>query len=335
MTLLDRFDRPLRDLRISVTDRCNFRCTYCMPREVFGPDYPFLQREEILTYEEIARLARIFVERGVEKIRLTGGEPLVRRNLHELIAMLTGIEGLKDLTLTTNGSLLKAQAQRLRDAGLRRITVSLDSLDDDVFKRMNDAGVGVATVLEGIEAGAAAGFGPIKINAVVKRGENDHTIVELARHFKGTGHIVRFIEFMDVGSTNGWRMDHVVTAKEIIERISAEMPLEPLEPNYRGEVAQRWRYVDGSGEVGVITSITQPFCGDCTRARLSAEGQLYTCLFGTRGHDFRSLLREGKTDDEIREAVAGVWRVRDDRYSEIRSSETASLPKVEMSRIGG
>jgi GTP 3',8-cyclase len=306
-----------------------------MPREVFGPDYPFLQREEILTYEEIARLARIFVERGVEKIRLTGGEPLVRRNLHELIAMLTGIEGLKDLTLTTNGSLLKAQAQRLRDAGLRRITVSLDSLDDDVFKRMNDAGVGVATVLEGIEAGAAAGFGPIKINAVVKRGENDHTIVELARHFKGTGHIVRFIEFMDVGSTNGWRMDHVVTAKEIIERISAEMPLEPLEPNYRGEVAQRWRYVDGSGEVGVITSITQPFCGDCTRARLSAEGQLYTCLFGTRGHDFRSLLREGKTDDEIREAVAGVWRVRDDRYSEIRSSETASLPKVEMSRIGG
>jgi len=335
MTLQDRFERPLRDLRISVTDRCNFRCTYCMPREVFGPDYAFLQRDAILTYEEIARLARVFVAHGVEKIRLTGGEPLVRRHLHGLVSMLSDIEGLQDLTLTTNGSLLKAQAQGLRDAGLKRITVSLDSLDDEVFMRMNDSGVGVATVLEGIAGAEAAGLSPIKINAVVKRGENDHTIVDLARHFRGTGHIVRFIEFMDVGSTNGWQMEHVVTAREIVELINAEMPLEPAEPNYRGEVAQRWRYVDGSGEIGVIASITQPFCGDCTRARLSAEGQLYTCLFGVRGHDFRSLLRGGATDEEISAAIAKVWKVRDDRYSEIRTSETASLPKVEMSHIGG
>ncbi|HEY4669940.1 MAG TPA: GTP 3',8-cyclase MoaA [Tepidiformaceae bacterium] len=335
MTLQDRFERPLRDLRISVTDRCNFRCTYCMPREVFGPDYAFLQRDAILTYEEIARLARVFVAHGVEKIRLTGGEPLVRRHLHGLVSMLSDIEGLQDLTLTTNGSLLKAQAQGLRDAGLKRITVSLDSLDDEVFMRMNDSGVGVATVLEGIAGAEAAGLSPIKINAVVKRGENDHTIVDLARHFRGTGHIVRFIEFMDVGSTNGWQMEHVVTAREIVALINAEMPLEPAEPNYRGEVAQRWRYVDGSGEIGVIASITQPFCGDCTRARLSAEGQLYTCLFGVRGHDFRSLLRGGATDEEISAAIAKVWKVRDDRYSEIRTSETASLPKVEMSHIGG
>ena len=335
MTLQDRFERPLRDLRISVTDRCNFRCTYCMPREVFGPDYAFLQRDAILTYEEIARLARVFVAHGVEKIRLTGGEPLVRRHLHGLVSMLSEVEGLQDLTLTTNGSLLKAQAQGLRDAGLKRITVSLDSLDDEVFMRMNDSGVGVATVLEGIAGAEAAGLSPIKINAVVKRGENDHTIVDLARHFRGTGHIVRFIEFMDVGSTNGWQMEHVVTAREIVALINAEMPLEPAEPNYRGEVAQRWRYVDGSGEIGVIASITQPFCGDCTRARLSAEGQLYTCLFGVRGHDFRSLLRGGATDEEISAAIAKVWKVRDDRYSEIRTSETASLPKVEMSHIGG
>lgn len=335
MTLQDTFERPLRDLRISVTDRCNFRCTYCMPREVFGPDYAFLQRDDILTYEEIARLARIFVELGVEKIRLTGGEPLVRRHLDQLVVMLSGIEDLKDLTLTTNGSLLKAQAQGLKDAGLKRITVSLDSLDDEVFMRMNDSGVGAATVIEGIAAAEAAGLSPIKVNAVVKRGENDHTIVDLARHFRGTGHIVRFIEFMDVGSTNGWQMEHVVTAREIVERINAEMPLEPVERNYRGEVAQRWRYVDGSGEIGVIASITQPFCGDCTRVRLSAEGQLYTCLFGIKGHDFRSLLRGGAGDDEIREVIARVWKVRDDRYSEIRTSETTVLPKVEMSHIGG
>jgi cyclic pyranopterin phosphate synthase len=335
MDLLDTFDRPLRDLRISVTDRCNFRCTYCMPKEVFGPDYQFLQRDEILTYEEVTRVTRLFAALGIEKIRLTGGEPLVRRDLHRLIRMLGDIPGIKDLTLTTNGSLLKAQAQGLADAGLKRITVSLDSLDDDVFKSMNDVGIGVAPILEGIAAAAAAGLRPLKINAVVKRGVNDHTIVDLARHFQGTGHIVRFIEFMDVGTTNGWRMDHVVTAREIIERIDAELPLEPVGANYRGEVAKRWRYRDGSGEIGVISSISQPFCSDCTRARLSPEGELYTCLFGNRGHDLRTLLRGGKSDDEISRFIATVWRVRDDRYSAIRSNETAGLPKVEMSHIGG
>jgi len=335
MTLLDTLERPLRDLRISVTDRCNFRCTYCMPKEVFGPDYQFLQRNEILTYEEMARVTRLFAALGIEKIRLTGGEPLVRRDLHRLIAMLSDIPGIKDLTLTTNGSLLKAQAQGLADAGLKRITVSLDSLDDDVFRAMNDVGMGVAPILEGIEAAAAAGLRPVKINAVVKRGVNDHTIVGLARHFQGTGHIVRFIEFMDVGTTNGWRMDHVVTAQEIVDRIDAELPLEPAGANYRGEVAKRWRYRDGSGEIGVISSISQPFCGDCTRARLSPEGELYTCLFGNRGHDLRTLLRDGKSDEEISRFIATVWRARDDRYSAIRSNDTAGLPKVEMSHIGG
>jgi cyclic pyranopterin phosphate synthase len=335
MVLFDARQRPLRDLRISVTDRCNFRCTYCMPREVFGPGYQFLNRTEILSYEEIARLARIFVAHGVEKLRITGGEPLVRRDLHTLIAQLHEIPGLKDLTLTTNGSLLRAQAQKLKDAGLERITVSLDSLDEGVFQAMNDAGVPVSAVLDGIEAAKEAGLAPIKVNAVVKRGTNDHTIVDLARHFKGTGVIVRFIEFMDVGATNGWTLDNVVTGQEIVDRIGAELPIEPAEANYRGEVAQRWRYRDGSGEIGVITSISQPFCGDCTRARLSPEGELYTCLFGVRGHDFRSLLRSGKSDEEIAQFLASVWRVRDDRYSEIRTSETALLPKVEMSHIGG
>jgi cyclic pyranopterin phosphate synthase len=335
MAFVDALGRPLRDLRISVTDRCNFRCTYCMPREVFGPDYQFLQRVELLTYEEIGRLARIFVEHGVEKIRLTGGEPLVRRDLHQLIALLRDTPGLKDLTLTTNGSLLRAQAQRLRDAGLQRITVSLDSLDEAVFKSMNDVGVPPSVVLDGIEAAREAGLAPIKVNAVVKRGVNDHTIVDLARHFKGIGIIVRFIEFMDVGATNGWQMDHVVPARDIVARINAELPIEPAEPNYRGEVARRWRYRDGAGEIGVITSITEPFCGDCTRARLSPEGELYTCLFGTRGHDFRSLLRNGASDDEISAFLGSVWRVRDDRYSEIRSEYTVGLRKVEMSHIGG
>jgi cyclic pyranopterin phosphate synthase len=335
MTVLDTFARPLRDLRISVTDRCNFRCTYCMPKEVFGPEYQFLQRAELLTYEEIARLTRIFAELGIEKIRLTGGEPLVRRDLHRLIALLSSTPGIKDLTLTTNGSLLKAQAQSLRSAGLKRITVSLDSLDDGVFKAMNDVGAGVSTILDGIAAADAAGLHPIKINAVVKRGVNDHTIVDLARYFKGTGKIVRFIEFMDVGTTNGWRLDHVVTAREIVERINAELPIEPIDSNYRGEVAKRWRYRDGEGEIGVITSISEPFCGDCTRARLSPEGELYTCLFGSRGHDLRSLLREGRTDDEIARFIGSVWSARTDRYSEIRSGETAGLPKVEMSHIGG
>jgi len=335
MAFIDALGRPLRDLRISVTDRCNFRCTYCMPREVFGPDYQFLQRNELLTYEEIGRLARIFVAHGVEKIRLTGGEPLVRRDLHQLIALLRETPGLKDLTLTTNGSLLRAQAARLREAGLQRITVSLDSLDDEVFKSMNDVGVPASAILEGIHAARDAGLSPIKVNAVVKRGINDHTIVDLARQFKGTGIILRFIEFMDVGATNGWRMDHVVPAREIVARINAEFAIEPAEPNYRGEVARRWRYRDGSGEIGIISSITEPFCGDCTRARLSPEGELYTCLFGNRGHDFRTLLRNGSTDDEIAAFLASVWRIRDDRYSEIRSDATAGLRRVEMSHIGG
>ena len=335
MTLFDTFQRPLRDLRISVTDRCNFRCTYCMPKEVFGPDYAFLQRDQILSYEEITRLARIFVAHGVEKIRLTGGEPLVRRDLHLLVAQLRALPGLKDLTLTTNGSLLKAQAQGLKDAGLERITVSLDSLDEGIFKAMNDVGVPVSVVLAGIEAADRAGLNPIKINAVVQKGVNDHTVVDLARHFKGSGHIVRFIEFMDVGATNGWRLDSVVRGQEIVDLINAELPIEPAHANYRGEVARRWRYKDGSGEIGVITSISEPFCGDCTRARLSPEGALYTCLFGTRGHDFRSLLRGGKSDDEIATFLASVWHVRADRYSEIRSEDTIGLRKVEMSHIGG
>lgn len=335
MALLDGMGRPLRDLRISVTDRCNFRCTYCMPKEVFGPDYQFLPRDRILTYEEVIRLASIFTGLGVEKIRLTGGEPLVRRDLDRLISGLAAIPGLGDITLTTNGSLLRAQAQKLKDAGLRRITVSLDSLDDAIFQRMNDVGVSVRTVLDGIEAAAEAGLRPVKLNAVVQRGVNDHTIVDLARHFKGTGHIVRYIEFMDVGNTNGWNMESVVTAREIVERIHAELPMEPIKPNYRGEVARRWRYLDGSGEIGVIASITQPFCGDCSRVRISAEGEVFTCLFGSKGYDLRALLRGGASDAEIREEIERIWRPRADRYSEIRTEATKGIPKVEMSRIGG
>ncbi|MCE7927600.1 MAG: GTP 3',8-cyclase MoaA [Dehalococcoidia bacterium] len=335
MTLLDGMGRPLRDLRISVTDRCNFRCKYCMPKEVFGPDYAFLPRERVLTYEEVIRLARVFAGLGVEKIRLTGGEPLVRRDLDRLIAGLVEIPGLSDITLTTNGSLLRAQAQKLKDAGLKRITVSLDSLDDAVFQRMNDVGVSVQTVLDGIAAATDAGLRPVKLNAVVQRGVNDHTMVDLARHFKGTGHIVRYIEFMDVGNTNGWNLESVVTAREIVERVNAELPIEPIKPNYRGEVARRWRYLDGTGEIGVIASITQPFCGDCSRIRISAEGEVFTCLFGSKGHDLRSLIRGGASDEDLREAIERIWRPRGDRYSEIRTEATAGLPKVEMSRIGG
>jgi cyclic pyranopterin phosphate synthase len=332
--LVDRLERPLRDLRISVTDRCNFRCVYCMPKEIFGSDYPFLSREQLLTYEEISRLARIFVSHGVQKIRLTGGEPLVRRDLEQLVEMLAQHADL-DLTMTTNGSLLGRKAQALKDAGLKRVTVSLDALEDEIFGAMNDVDFPVSRVLEGIEAARVARLTPIKINMVVKRGVNERSILPMARYFKGTDTILRFIEYMDVGSTNGWRLDDVIPAREIIAKINAEMPLEPLEPNYRGEVARRWRYKDGGGEIGIIASVTQPFCGGCTRARLSAEGKVYTCLFANTGFDLRALLRGGASDAEISQAIASLWRVREDRYSEIRSSDTVELPKVEMSYIGG
>src|SRR4051795_3967927 len=333
MAPLDTLNRPLRDLRISVTDRCNFRCVYCMPKEVFGREYRFLDRKELLSFEEIERVARLFTGLGVEKIRLTGGEPLVRKNVEELIARLTQIEGL-DIALTTNGSLLPAKAQALADAGLQRVTVSLDSLDDEVFRSMNDVDFPVERVLAGIDAAGAAGL-PVKVNMVVKRGLNEDSILPMARHFRGTGHVLRFIEYMDVGATNGWRMDDVVSVREIVSLIDAEFPLEPAEPNYRGEVARRWRYRDGGGEIGVIASVTQPFCGDCTRARLSAEGRLYTCLFAVRGHDLRALVRSGASDAELEESVRGVWGRRTDRYSDLRTAGTPDLPKVEMSYIGG
>jgi cyclic pyranopterin phosphate synthase len=332
--LTDTLGRPVRDLRISVTDRCNFRCVYCMPKEVFGHDYRFLERRELLTFEELERLASVFVSLGVQKIRLTGGEPLLRRELERLVAMLAAIPGL-DLTLTTNGSLLPRKAHALADAGLGRVTVSLDSLDDVVFRAMNDVDFPVERVLAGIEAAAAAGLEPVKVNAVVKRGVNEESVLPLARYFRGSGQIVRFIEYMDVGHTNGWRLDDVVPAAEIVAAIDAELPLEPLPARYPGEVAQRYRYRDGSGEIGVIASVTQPFCGNCTRARLSAEGRLHTCLFATAGHDLRALVRGGASDEDVTEAIAAVWRARGDRYSELRTAETAGLPKVEMSYIGG
>ncbi len=334
MLLQDTLNRPLRDLRISVTDRCNFRCVYCMPKTVFGRDYAFLERKDLLSFEEITRLARSFVANGVEKIRLTGGEPLLRRDIERLVAMLAEIPGL-DLTLTTNGALLPQKAQALRDAGLQRVTVSLDAADDATFQAMNDVDFPVAKVLEGIEAAAAAGLAPVKVNMVVKKGVNDASIVPMARLFHGSGHILRFIEYMDVGATNGWRLDDVVPAAEIVRRITAELPLGPADANYRGETARRWRYSDGGGEIGVIASVTQAFCSDCTRARISAEGKLFTCLFATQGTDLRALLRGGATDGELDAAVAGVWRARTDRYSDSRSEGTARLPKVEMSYIGG
>jgi cyclic pyranopterin phosphate synthase len=334
MSATDTLGRPLRDLRISVTDRCNFRCVYCMPKEVFGRGYRFMDRNELLTFEEIERVARAFVEQGVRKLRVTGGEPLLRRDLEHLIARLAAIDEGLDVTLTTNGALLAAKARALADAGLSRVTVSLDSLDDEVFRAMNDVDVPVERVLAGIEAVAAAGL-PVKVNTVLKRGLNDGSVLDLARFFKGSGHTLRFIEFMDVGATNGWRLDDVVPAAEVIRTIDAELPLEPVEPAYRGEVAKRWRYRDGTGEIGVIASVTQPFCGDCTRARISAEGRLYTCLFATRGHDLRALLRSGATDEDLRDSIRGVWAARTDRYSELRSAETAELPRIEMSYIGG
>lgn len=332
----DTLGRPLRDLRISVTDRCNFRCTYCMPKEVFGRDHAFMHRDELLTFEEIARVARIGVGLGVKKVRLTGGEPLLRRNLERLVEQLASIDGLQDIALTTNGSLLtREKARALKDAGLRRITVSLDALDDATFRAMNDVDFPVARVLEAIDVAADAGLAPIKIDAVVKRGVNEDAVVDLARRFRGSGHIVRFIEFMDVGNTNGWRIDDVVPAREIVSMLQREWPIVPADANYFGEVAERWQYADGAGEIGIITSVTQPFCGSCTRARLSASGELYLCLFASRGHDLRALLRGGASDDELASAIANVWRARDDRYSDIRSEATPGLAKVEMSHIGG
>jgi len=331
----DALGRPLRDLRISVTDRCNFRCAYCMPKEVFGRDFQFLDRQELLTFEEIARLARVFVACGVRKIRVTGGEPLVRRNVERLIEQLAGIDGLRDLTMTTNGALLAPKARTLREAGLQRVTVSLDSLEDDLFQAMNDVGFPVARVLEGIEAAARAALTPVKVNMVVKRGVNEHSMLGMADHFRGTGHVLRFIEYMDVGTTNGWRLEDVAPAAEIVRSIDAVWPLEPVEPNYRGEVARRYQYRDGAGEIGVIASVTQPFCRVCTRARLSADGQLYTCLFASRGHDLRSLLRGGGRDDEIGGRLTTIWTRRTDCYSELLTAETRPLSKVEMSRIGG
>jgi cyclic pyranopterin phosphate synthase len=333
--LTDTFGRPLRDLRISVTDRCNFRCTYCMPAEIYGERYEFLPKAELLTFEEISRLTRMLVRHGAAKVRITGGEPLVRAEIETLIASLSQIDGVADLTLTTNAYLMEQKAQLLKDAGLQRVTISLDSLDDEVFRSMNGRGFGTAKVLQGIDAAEKAGLTPIKINAVVQKGVNDHTVVELARYFKDRGHIVRFIEYMDVGNRNGWRLDHVVPADEIVSMIDAEMPLEPFERSYRGEVAMRYRYRDGGGEIGVIASVTQPFCGDCTRLRLSPEGSVYTCLFASKGTDLRGPLRSGATDEELAAIIGGMWGARDDRYSEERSSMTEPQRKVEMYHIGG
>jgi GTP 3',8-cyclase len=354
----DTFGRPLRDLRISVTDRCNFRCVYCMPKEVFGRDFAFLPKSELLSFEEIARIARVAVSLGVEKVRLTGGEPLLRVGIEELISDLATIrtpEGRElDIALTTNGSALAHKAKALKDAGLQRITVSLDSLDDTTFRRMNDIDFPVAKVLHGIDVASDLGLGPIKINMVVKVGENDHDVVEMARHFKGSSHILRFIEYMDVGSTNGWQLGEVVSSAEVINRVNAVFPLEEIAPNYRGETSARWRYKDGSGEIGVISSVTQTFCHTCTRVRISTEGKLFTCLFASDGHDLRALLRGGCSDSQLADALRNIWRGRTDRYSELRSAATQGLDlrtdpakstqptavsadrkRIEMSYIGG
>jgi cyclic pyranopterin phosphate synthase len=331
----DSLGRPLRDLRISVTDRCNFRCTYCMPREVYGAAFRFLPHADLLTFEEITRLVCLAVSLGVTKVRLTGGEPLLRRDVERLVGMLSGIPGLADLTLTTNGSLLAAKAADLAAAGLGRVTVSLDSLDDAVFARLNDVDFPVARVLEGLGAADRAGLHPLKVNMVVRRGLNEESVLPMARFARERGYTLRYIEYMDVGHTNGWALEEVVPATEIVAAIDAELPLERLEPRYPGEVATRWRYRDGGGEIGVIGSVTQPFCGGCTRARLTAEGVLYTCLFGAHGVDLRAPLRAGVDDEAARSLLAGLWSKRSDRYSEIRSASTSDLPRVEMSRIGG
>jgi GTP 3',8-cyclase len=327
--------RPLHDLRISVTDRCNFRCVYCMPREIFGPGFEFLPKEDILTFEELHRLASIFVELGVRKLRITGGEPLLRREIEGLVERFSRIAGVDDLTMTTNGALLRPRAAALRDSGLQRVTVSLDAVDDSIFRAMSDVNVPVATVLDGIRAAEEVGLAPVKINMVVKRGMNVEEIVPMAEYFRGTGHILRFIEFMDVGNSNGWRMDEVVPAREIRDRIAARWPLEPVDPNYTGEVARRYRYTDGGGEIGIISSVTQPFCSTCNRARLTADGEFFTCLFASRGHSLRPLLRDGSSDEEISSRIREIWNGRTDRYSELRSRSTLTLPRVEMSRIGG
>ncbi len=332
---LDLLRRPLRDLRISVTDRCNFRCPYCMPADVYGERYAFLPRAEILSYEEIERLARIFVSLGVTKLRLTGGEPLLRSDLPRLVERLASIEGVKDLALTTNGSLLAERAAAVRQAGLKRATVSLDALDEAVFQRMNGRGLSAARVLEGIAAAERAALAPIKINTVVVRGLNEDQIVPLARRFRGTPHVLRLIEFMDVGTRNEWDRARVVPAREILERIAEAFPLEPLAASYRGEVARRYRYLDGAGEIGIISSVTQPFCGDCTRARLSADGRLVTCLFASGGQDLKSPLRSGASDEEIRARLAALWARREDRYSEIRGAPGSDPRRIEMYEIGG
>ena len=334
---LDRLGRPMRDLRISVTDRCNFRCTYCMPAEIFGEAYQFLPRAEILTFEEIERLARLATEFGASKLRITGGEPLLRHGLPDLISRLSDLPGVDDLALTTNATLLPRLAAPLQEAGLHRVSVSLDSLDEEVFLAMNGGRLTVERVLEGVDAADRAGLGPIKLNCVVQRGVNDHTLVALADHFRGTGHIVRFIEYMDVGTRNGWDLEHVLPAGEIVEQLDAAFGIEPVDPNYPGEVAQRWRYRDGSGEIGVIASVTQPFCGGCTRARLTTDGQLVTCLFGAAGTDLRGPLRAGASDDELRSLLAKVWTRREDRYSELRSDSTAqpARERIEMYQVGG
>jgi cyclic pyranopterin phosphate synthase len=341
--LSDQLARPLHDLRISVTDRCNFRCVYCMPKAVFDSDYQYLPHTSLLSFEEITRLARTFIAHGVEKIRLTGGEPLLRKNIEKLVAMLAELKTVSgkplDLTLTTNASLLARKAQSLKDAGLQRVTVSLDALDNATFQRMNDVDFAVDDVLKGIDAAHQVGLGPIKINMVVKGGMNDHEILPMARHFRNTPYILRFIEYMDVGASNGWKMDEVVPSAEVVRRIHAELPLEAIGANYTGETAARWRYADGSGEIGLISSVTQAFCSDCSRARLSTEGKLYTCLFASSGHDLRALLREGRSDQEISTVLAHLWRARGDRYSELRTNNTDGLQrganKVEMSYIGG
>lgn len=335
----DARGRPMRDLRISVTDRCNFRCTYCMPREVFNSDYQFMPQGALLSLEEIARVAGVAANLGVQKIRLTGGEPLLRKNIEGLIEMLARLRTPQgepiQITLTTNGTLLAQKAQALKDAGLNRVTVSLDALDDRLFESMSDSQVNVQRVLHGIDEAARVGLAPVKVNMVVRKGMNDEQIMPMARHFRHSGHILRFIEFMDVGSTNGWNMEQVLTGKQILDRIAAEFPLEPMRADYRGEVASRWRYVDGGGEIGIITSVSQPFCGDCTRARLSPEGKLFLCLFASQGHDLRALIRSGGSDDDLAARLAGIWSARDDHYSELRGQQTPGQPKIEMSYIGG